>query len=141
MGLPKEKVNPSQLSLAIEESPPKVRAWGLREAHSMPLVGVRDDGGAGRIVRTLRTAQAQAWGFPRCWLSSKRFRLLRPCRGCGLARQAPKRYGGRSFAPAELGVYYNRRNQPRPRLSIPWLIPFLNIQNLIRLRFSTLPTY
>ena len=53
-----------QLKLAIEDAPPKVRAWGLREAHSMPLVGVRDDGGAGRIVRTLRTAQAQAWGYP-----------------------------------------------------------------------------
>ena len=64
MGLPKEKVNPTQLSLAIEESPPKVRAWGLREAHAFPLVGVRNDGGAGRIVRTLRTAQAQAWGYP-----------------------------------------------------------------------------
>ena len=64
MGLPTEKVNPTQLCLAIEESPPKVRAWGLREAHAFPLVGVRDDGGAGRIVRTLRTAQAQAWGYP-----------------------------------------------------------------------------
>ena len=56
--------NPEQLSLAIEDAPSKVRAWGLREAHSRPLVGVRDDGGAGRIVRTFRTAQAQAWGFP-----------------------------------------------------------------------------
>ena len=64
MGLPTEKVNPSQLSLAIASSPPKVRAWGLREAHAFPLVAVRDDGGAGRIVRTLRTAQAQAWGYP-----------------------------------------------------------------------------
>ena len=42
----------------------KVRAWGLREAHSRPLVGVRNDGGAGRIVRTLRTDQSKAWGFP-----------------------------------------------------------------------------
>ena len=56
--------NPEQLSLAIEDAPSKVRAWGLREAHAWPLVGVRDDGGAGRIVRTFRTAQAQAWGFP-----------------------------------------------------------------------------
>ena len=56
--------NPEQLSLAIDDTPPKVRAWGLREAHWRPLVGVRDDGGAGRIVRTLRTEQAKAWGYP-----------------------------------------------------------------------------
>ena len=56
--------NPEQLSLAIDDTPPKVRAWGLREAHWRPLVGVRDDGGAGRIVRTFRTEQAKAWGFP-----------------------------------------------------------------------------
>ena len=56
--------NSEQLSLAISDAPMKVRAWGLREAHSRPLVGVRNDGGAGRIVRTLRTDQSKAWGYP-----------------------------------------------------------------------------
>ena len=37
-----------QLEFAIKDAPPKVRAWGLREAHPRPLVGERDDGGAGR---------------------------------------------------------------------------------------------
>ena len=64
MALSSENVNPTQLRLDIEDAPPKVRAWGLREAHAWPLVGVRGDGGAGRILRTLRMSQAQAWDFP-----------------------------------------------------------------------------
>ena len=53
-----------QLEFAIKDAPLKVRAWGLREAHAWPLVSERDDDGSGQIVRTFRTAQAQAWGFP-----------------------------------------------------------------------------
>ena len=59
-----DKLSQAKFKFAIEDAPPKVRAWGLREAHAFPLVGVRDDGGAGRIVRTLRTDQSKAWGFP-----------------------------------------------------------------------------
>ena len=40
--------------------------------------------GAGRIVRTFRTAQAQAWGYPDVGYPTERVRILRRCRGCGL---------------------------------------------------------
>ena len=63
--LPKQKssVNQNQLSLAIEDAPPRVRAYGLSEAHARPLVAVRDEGGAGRIVSSRRVSQSAAWQF------------------------------------------------------------------------------
>ena len=63
--LPKQKssVNQNQLYLDIEDAPPRVRAYGLSAAHPWPLVGVRDDDGAGRIVRSLRVQQRKAWEY------------------------------------------------------------------------------
>ena len=55
---------PRQLNLAIDDAHPRARAYGLREAHVSPLVGVRDEGGAGRIERSFRTSQARAWDYP-----------------------------------------------------------------------------
>lgn len=52
-----------QLRLGIEDAHPRVRAYGLRAASWHPRVGVRDDGGAGRIVRSLHVPQGEAWGF------------------------------------------------------------------------------
>ena len=103
---PTEKVNPTQLSLAISDSPPKVRAWGLREAHAFPLVGVRNDGGAGRIVRTLRMAQAQAWGYPDVGYPRSASAYCAACRGCGRPRQAPRNVtGGRCIRSCRIGLY------------------------------------
>ena len=50
-----------QLKLAIEDAPPRVRAYGLREAHHRPLVGVRDDDG--RFLRSFRRPQHEAWEY------------------------------------------------------------------------------
>ena len=51
-----------QLTLAIDHAPPKVRAHGLRDAHSRPLVsrGKRD----GAFLSSFRVSPADAWGFP-----------------------------------------------------------------------------
>ena len=59
----KSSVNQNQLYLDIEDAPPRVRAYGLSAAHPWPLVGVRDDDGAGRIVRSLRVQQRKAWEY------------------------------------------------------------------------------
>ena len=50
-----------QLSLAIEYAPDRVRAHGLSEAHSRPLVGEKDFSGQ---IYSFRSSPEKAWGYP-----------------------------------------------------------------------------
>ena len=53
---------PVQLDLPIDQAPPKVRAHGLREAHSRPLVS-RGKDRRGHFSGSWRVAPEEAWGF------------------------------------------------------------------------------
>ena len=59
-----EKCREIQLKLAIEDAHPRVVEYGLQTASQLTRVGVRDEGGAGRIVQSLHVPQRQAWGYP-----------------------------------------------------------------------------
>ena len=51
-----------QLHFAIENAHPKVREYGLQEAHIAPFVGLRDVNG--RVYKSFRVLQADAWSYP-----------------------------------------------------------------------------
>ena len=51
-----------QLALAIDAAPPKVRRYGLRDAHVRPLVSCGKRGGV--FGSSFRVAPAEAWDYP-----------------------------------------------------------------------------
>ena len=53
----------NQLSLPIEYAPAKVRAYGLKDAHSWPLVSMGKDRSRAHSA-SFRVPVAEAWGFP-----------------------------------------------------------------------------
>lgn len=50
-----------QPNLAINDAHPKIRAYGLQEAHVAPFVGLRDENG--RICNSFRVPQGKAWEY------------------------------------------------------------------------------
>ena len=57
------KSTTSQLSLPIEYAPAKVRAYGLKAAHSWPLVSMGKDRSRAHSA-SFRVPVTEAWGFP-----------------------------------------------------------------------------
>ena len=60
--LASQGLKPVQFQLAIDHAPPKVRRYGLRDAHVRPLVSHGKRGGV--FGGSFRVAPWEAWDFP-----------------------------------------------------------------------------